>query len=215
MDNALISILVSAIIALVLGILTLIIKIEMEDRKKREIGGILIAVAMTMIICIFIFWSHINTLNAQLKLYEQSKGWHLPETIESLGEAIKSFNLSVEERQLFEEQKADLEEETNKVIELEDQNIQLQERISDLEEQILFSQTEIVLTEGHTETLIQNSVYLGLLSVYDTYVYAQVDKNQKFINVGETIDINREGFNCDLVLMSIEEEAANFQFTCK
>ena len=209
-------VIITSLISLSLGILSILLKKETKIPKdiRLNIGISLITFSLALASSVLLFYRQIETLNAKLDFYENSEGWRLPELTEEIDNAIQAFNLSMEERQLFDEQK-------NRIDEFEKENLDLKNRIYGLENRndylksLILSPTKITLSEKNSTALIKNDVYLGLIYVYDSSVDAYIDNSRKTIYIGKTIPIYTEELSCDLMLMSVEEESAVFNFICE
>lgn len=211
MDSTILASIIASIIALLVGVSNIFFKKTFSDKTRWILGTFSFTFSIVLIICILFFGSHINILNAQLKFYEQSKGWQLPNTIQALNEASELFKLNIEERKLFDKQKVYLDELSEKVSELENQNKQLQERITYLKE-LTVAPKEIILNEGESIELIKNKVYLALTETSGTLVFVYIDNFYTSLHLGETYFFHDSGLMYNITPRSIGNQTATFDF---
>lgn len=169
--------------------------------------------------------NHINDLNNQIKAYEKSSTWKLPETLKQLNSVSEKLDKQLQAQ----DDLAKLGKEND---ELEKNNYQLTQKLNaaqgendDLRatselltvqlKQALITPQELVLTAGSSAELVKNHVTFGVEEVYPTWVVGNINNETVRLSIGNYKPVKFLDDTCTLRLTKISRPSAQFSYTCQ
>lgn len=168
--------------------------------------------------------NHINDLNNQIKSYEKSSSWKLPETLNQLNSVSSKIQKQLATNEEFSKLKAENIELTAKQESLatqlrtaaqQNQALTAKNISISRELKILLAQAEkLELAEGESAPLIKNKITLGIANVFSNSVHGSVGNKSFALDIGKSRDISFMDVNCSLTLTKIIRPKARFEFLC-
>ncbi|WP_434766157.1 hypothetical protein [Pseudomonas triticicola] len=169
--------------------------------------------------------NHINDLNNQIKAYEKSSTWKLPETLKQLNSVSEKLDKQLQTQ-------GDLVKLGNENDELEKNNYQLTQKLNTAQgenddlraiskqlteqlKQALISPQEFVLTAGSSAELVKNHITFGVEDVYPTWVVGNINNENVRLNIGNYKSVKILDDTCTLRLSKISRPSAQFSYTCQ
>ncbi len=194
----------------------------------KSIGWIVAAIGAVISATTYAVWEVrkdvIEDLRRQISVYEQSKGWKLPETLAQLNVISEKLQEQFSERALLDKLKVEKQRalEANgdlqrRLTVSENLNASLQARTASLEADLqksIAQTTTINLKQGESADLVRNRLSLGVSSIYSSWVTGYLDNESISINVGQNRSLEVSGKKCVLTLKRIEQSTAMFAFSC-
>lgn len=168
--------------------------------------------------------NHINDLNNQIKAYEKSNKWKLPETLKQLNLVSEKLDKQLQSQDDFaklgnevSELKKNNSQLTQDFKKAQSENVSLQARTKQLTDQLnqaLITPRQIDLTGGSSAELVKNHITFGLEEVYSTWIAGNINNETIRLNVGNYKLVEVLDKTCTLRLTKISGPAAQFSYTC-
>lgn len=168
--------------------------------------------------------AHIEALESEIKTYEKSNTWKLPETLKQLNKVSDKLlnqidtqdnisRIKIENLELSTKQK-DLEAALSSATLERDQ---LQKKVDSLSSELrasLLKSFTFQISEGESMELVKNRVTLGLSTVYSSSVSSNVNNDNLSLDIGGNTKISYMNHSCTLTLTKVVRPSATFTFTC-
>ncbi|MDR6713497.1 putative nuclease with TOPRIM domain [Pseudomonas hunanensis] len=168
--------------------------------------------------------AHIEALENEIKTYEKSEKWKLPDTLSQLNKASEKLSSQLETQENISRIKIENLALTTKQRELEtalstasEERNRLQDKVDLLSKELrasLLKPFSFQLTEGDSMELVKSRVNLGLSSVFTSSVSSNLNNEPIRLVIGGSTKVNYMNNSCTLTLKKVASPLASFTFYC-